>query len=229
MKPGQSAYTLLTNEQGGIIDDCIITKHKDFLYLVSNAACEEKDLKHLKQKMQEFGGDVELNKLENRGLIALQGPCAMQALGQIAPGADLSKMAFMTAQEFEVAGVPCHVARSGYTGEDGFEISIPGEHSEAVADALLQNATVRLSGLAARDSLRLEAGMCLYGHDLDDTTTPVEAALQWTIAKSRRASKGFLGADVICRQLKEGVERKRVGLLVEFAPARGSLYIFLTI
>ncbi|KAJ1744228.1 hypothetical protein LPJ78_000575 [Coemansia sp. RSA 989] len=220
---GGSTLSLFTNEQGGIEDDTIITQQKDSLYVVSNAGCADKDYAHLQKYariFQDQGADVEVRKIEDHSLIALQGPSAQAALELLA-GASLAQMPFMTGQVLEISGVPCHVARSGYTGEDGFELSIPTSEVVGITARLLENPEVKLAGLGARDSLRLEAGLCLYGSDIDSTTTPMEANLVWTIGKRRRAEGGFIGADVILDQVaKKGGVRRRVGLIVEGAPAR---------
>ncbi|KAJ1724772.1 hypothetical protein LPJ53_000979 [Coemansia erecta] len=220
---GGSTLSLFTNEQGGIEDDTIVTQQQDSLYVVSNAGCADKDLAHLLKHakiFQDQGADVEVRKIEDHSLIALQGPSSQKALEQIS-GADLSQMPFMTGQFIDIKGVPCHVARSGYTGEDGFELSIPTGEIADITKALLENPEVKLAGLAARDSLRLEAGLCLYGSDIDSTTTPLEANLVWTIGKRRRAEGGFIGSSIILDQIaKKGGERRRVGLIVEGAPAR---------
>ncbi|KAJ2432270.1 hypothetical protein IWW46_006675, partial [Coemansia sp. RSA 2440] len=185
---GGSTLSLFTNDKGGIEDDTIITQQQDSLYVVSNAGCADKDFAHLNKHakiFQDQGADVEVRKIEDHSLIALQGPSAQKALEQLA-GIDLAQMAFMTGQTVDIAGVPCHVARSGYTGEDGFELSIPTGEVVGITARLLENPEVKLAGLGARDSLRLEAGLCLYGSDIDATTTPMEANLVWTIGKRRR-------------------------------------------
>ncbi|KAG0770394.1 hypothetical protein G6F57_004121 [Rhizopus arrhizus] len=219
---GQGTLSLFTNEQGGIIDDTIIMQQQDSLYVVSNAACADKDLAHIRKHLAEFqnkGFDVDFNVIQDHSLIALQGPKAAEALEGLV-GKSLEDFSFMHGRQMDIAGVPCHVARSGYTGEDGFELSIPTEEINTLTEKLLAHPDVELAGLGARDSLRLEAGLCLYGHDLDETTTPVEAGLTWTIPKSRRETGGFLGAEHILPQIKGGVSRRRVGLVVQGAPAR---------
>ncbi|KAJ1643182.1 hypothetical protein J3B02_002171 [Coemansia erecta] len=220
---GGSTLSLFTNEKGGIEDDTIVTQQKDSLYVVSNAGCADKDLAHLLKHakiFQDQGADVEVHKIEDHSLIALQGPSSQKALEQIA-SVDLSQMPFMTSKFIDIKGIPCHVARSGYTGEDGFELSIPTGEIAGITEALLANPEVKLAGLAARDSLRLEAGLCLYGSDIDSTTTPLEANLVWTIGKRRRAEGGFIGSDIILSQIaQKGGERRRVGLVIEGAPAR---------
>ncbi|KAI7862265.1 aminomethyltransferase, mitochondrial-like protein [Spinellus fusiger] len=218
----QGTLSVFTNEQGGIIDDTIIMQHPDSLYVVSNAGCAEKDLAHIRHHLGVFqskGGDVDVQVIEDHSLIALQGPKAASVLEALV-NKSLNDLAFMSSRFMDVAGVPCHVARSGYTGEDGFELSVPTSEIVAVTEKILSHPAVEMAGLGARDSLRLEAGLCLYGHDMDDTITPVEAGLTWTIAKTRREKGGFLGADKILPQIKGGVTRRRVGLLVEGAPAR---------
>ncbi|KAJ2399523.1 hypothetical protein GGI23_002601 [Coemansia sp. RSA 2559] len=220
---GGSTLSLFTNENGGIEDDTIITQQDGSLYVVSNAGCADKDLAHLLKHakiFQDQGADVEVSKIEDHSLIALQGPSSQKALEQLA-GIDLSQMPFMTGKVVDIKGVPCHVARSGYTGEDGFELSIPTNEVVAITGSLLENPEVKLAGLGARDSLRLEAGLCLYGSDIDSTTTPMEANLVWTVGKRRRAEGGFIGASIILDQIaKKGGLRRRVGLLIEGAPAR---------
>ncbi len=235
--------TLLWPVTGGIVDDTIITRlGPESFHVVTNAACREKDLKYFEEQLSEFknegGEEVEWEILEGWGLVALQGPLSEDILSSVLiepEGTQLKELYFGQSQFIKVkllsgeASNPLLVSRGGYTGEDGFEISIPPMETVAVTEALLQNATkerLQLAGLGARDSLRLEAGMCLYGHDLDDTTTPVEAALSWVIGKDRRTSGGFHGAEIILSQLTSkskggsGVERRRIGLIVEGAPAR---------
>ncbi|KAJ1674553.1 hypothetical protein EV182_003048 [Spiromyces aspiralis] len=226
---GTGSLSLMTNESGGIIDDTIITNQGDALYMVSNAACAESDLAHIRKHLAEFqkkGGEVELQVIGDHSLIALQGPDSAKVLADLV-SKDLSDMAFMTARWMDVAGVRCHVARSGYTGEDGFELSVPTSDIVEVTRRLIAPKEVELAGLGARDSLRLEAGLCLYGSDIDATTTPMEAGLVWTVGKRRRAEGGFLGANVIIPQIKEkGGSRRRVGLIVNGAPARAGSVIF---
>ena len=215
---GHGCLTSLPNESGGLIDDCIVTNAPggDYLYLVINAGHEEKDLPHLHAHTK--GLDVEIEPVYGQGMLALQGPKAAEVLGRLIddPSFDLEGFSFMTAKEISVKGVPCFVTRSGYTGEDGFELSIPGDRAEHVARAMLAEKEVETVGLGARDSLRLEAGMCLYGNDIDDETTPIEAGLLWTIGKRRRKEGGFVGADKILAQIKDKslVTRKRVGVVL---------------
>ena len=210
LQPGQQRYTQFTNETGGILDDLMVTSTGDHLQLVLNAACKDEDLAHLRKHLSATS-DVEA--MFSRGLLALQGPQAAQALARLAPS--VAAMKFMTGAFVVIDGVQCYVTRSGYTGGDGYEISTPADAAEAVARKLLAQPEVKPIGLGARDSLRLEAGLCLYGHDIDTTTTPVEAGLLWSIGKERRTQGDFPGAAVIQRQIAEGAPRKRVGLLPE--------------
>lgn len=208
---GRQRYALFTNDDGGIRDDLMIANFGDHLLLVVNAACKAQDFAHLHAHL---GGRCEVTELTDRALLALQGPQAGAVLARFAP--ETGPMTFMTVGPATLAGIACTVSRSGYTGEDGFEISVPAEHAEALARLLLAEPEVAPIGLGARDSLRLEAGLCLYGHDIDATTTPVEADLAWALSKSRRAGGarpgGYPGATTILTQLEQGVTRKRVGL-----------------
>ncbi|XP_004625150.2 aminomethyltransferase, mitochondrial [Octodon degus] len=231
LRPNQGTLSLFTNEAGGILDDLIVTNTSEgYLYVVSNAGCWDKDLALMQDKVRELqnkGSDVGL-EVVNNALLALQGPTAAQVL-QTGVVEDLRKLPFMTSAVMEVFGVSgCRVTRCGYTGEDGMEISVPVAGAVHVAMALLQNPEVKLAGLAARDSLRLEAGLCLYGNDIDEHTTPVEGSLSWTLGKRRRATMDFPGATVIVPQLKGKVERKRVGLICEGAPMRAHSPILCT-
>ena len=207
---GRQRYSFFTNDQGGILDDLMISNQGDWLFLVVNAACKEADIAHLKANLK---GDVTLTEMSERALLALQGPKAADVLARLAPGVQTLK--FMDCKPVEVDGIACFVSRSGYTGEDGYEISVPAEKAEALARRLLAEDEVEAAGLGARDSLRLEAGLCLYGHDIDTTTTPVEADLVWAMQKRRREEGGFPGAAVVQKQLAEGAPRRRVGLLPE--------------
>ncbi|UYV65659.1 AMT [Cordylochernes scorpioides] len=216
LTPGQGTLTLFTNNRGGIMDDLIVTRTtEDHLYVVSNAGCREKDLHHLMTGAEKFraqGNDVHVEQVEDRALIALQGP-AMAGVLQSHTSADLSSLHFMTSTLATLCGVPdCRVTRCGYTGEDGVELSVPASKACHIVETLLQHEDVKLAGLGARDSLRLEAGLCLYGHDISEDTTPVEASLAWTIGKRRRTEANFPGADVILAQLKNKPEKRRVGL-----------------
>jgi aminomethyltransferase len=216
LKPFRQRYSVFTNEAGGILDDLMITNAGDHLFVVVNAACKEQDIAHLRARLP---ASVSIKPLEGYGLLALQGPAASAVMARLAP--ESAALTFMTAGRFDIAGISCFVTRSGYTGEDGFEISVPGDAAEALARRLLAEAEVEPIGLGARDSLRLEAGLCLYGHDIDTTTTPIEADLAWVYGKRRRVEGGFPGAAILERQLAEGVARKRVGILPEGrAPAR---------
>lgn len=211
---GRMRYTQFTNAEGGILDDLMVTHADDHLFVVVNAACKDQDI----ALMRGAFGDA-LSVLEDRALLALQGPAAVGVLSALAPQA--GDLTFMTGAAMDVAGLPCFVTRSGYTGEDGYEISVPSDGAEALARTLLAHADVEPIGLGARDSLRLEAGLCLYGHDIDTTTSPVEAALTWSIGKRRREEGGFPGAARIQSEIAEGATRKRVGLRPEGrAPAR---------
>ncbi|MEE4377212.1 MAG: glycine cleavage system aminomethyltransferase GcvT [Candidatus Competibacteraceae bacterium] len=203
-------YALFTNEAGGILDDLMITQAEDHLFVVVNAACKEQDVALLKTLVDRCA----VEELNDRALLALQGPAAVHAIARLAPA--LANLVFMTAARVDIDGADCFVTRSGYTGEDGFEISVPADRAETLARALLAQPEVEPVGLGARDSLRLEAGLCLYGHDIDTTTTPVEASLLWALSKVRRAdgarAGGYPGAEIIFRQIAEGVTRKRVGI-----------------
>ncbi|KAJ3243869.1 hypothetical protein HDU78_011700 [Chytriomyces hyalinus] len=224
---GSSTLSVFTNDNGGIIDDTVINKRSaDSLYVVSNAGCAEKDLKHIRSRLADFqnkGGDVDVKVIDDMSLVAIQGPKAVGIISALAGSKNgLSDFKFMTARQMELKGIPVYISRCGYTGEDGFEISVP--HTEAVnlSNLILENPDAKLAGLAVRDSLRLEAGLCLYGHDLDETITPVEGALTWTIGQRRRAEGGFPGSAKILSQIGKGaiVPRRRIGLLVQGAPAR---------
>lgn len=229
LQDNQGTLTVFTTEKGGIIDDLIVTKtDKDYLYIVSNAGCIDKDLPHMQDRaaeMRKDGKDVVV-EVQERGLLALQGPKMVNALQPLVE-IDLSKLPFMTSRETSLLGVKdCRITRCGYTGEDGVEISVPADKTVHVAEGLLECDEVKLAGLGARDSLRLEAGLCLYGNDIDETTTPVEAALTWTIGKRRRADANFPGAKIILQQLKDKPRRKRVGFLSTGPPVRGGGLIF---
>ncbi|OOF23665.1 glycine cleavage system protein T [Salinivibrio sp. IB574] len=224
---GKQRYGVFTNEQGGILDDLMIANLGDHLFLVVNAACKAQDIQHLRDNLK---GDVTVEVLDDRALLALQGPKAAQVLATFNP--KVNDMVFMDIQPVEINGIYCVVSRSGYTGEDGFEISVPAEHAESLAKALLANDDVEWIGLGARDSLRLECGLCLYGHDLDTTTTPIEASLIWAISKVRRAegerAGGFPGEAKILEQIAtKAVSRKRIGLLGQSkAPVREGSKLF---
>ncbi|MBY5969616.1 glycine cleavage system aminomethyltransferase GcvT [Halomonas denitrificans] len=216
---GMQRYGLFTSEEGGILDDLMTVNAGDHLYLVVNAACREQDIAHLRRGLPDHEIEV-----VDRGLLALQGPKAASVMQRLCPAA--CDMVFMQHGRFDIDGIPVWVSRSGYTGEDGFEISVPAEQTDALARKLLAEDEVEAIGLGARDSLRLEAGLCLYGHDIDTTTTPVEAGLIWAIGKPRRRggerAGGFPGADMVLHQIEvKDHQRKRVGLLAEGrAPVR---------
>ena len=216
LAPGRARYTVLTNERGGIQDDLIVSRTEDGLFVVVNAGRRDADLAHLRAALEP---EHEVEELADRALLALQGPQAEAVLVQLAPAA--AELRFMSTAEMEVAGSRARVSRLGYTGEDGFEISVAAKHAEYLARALLAIEGVEPAGLGARDSLRLEAGLCLYGHEIDAATTPIEAGLGWTIGKRRRAEGGFAGADTILRQIADGPAKKLVGIVPEGrAPAR---------
>ena len=224
--PGRQRYAQFTNADGGILDDLMVANFGDHLFLVVNAACKTEDEAHLRAHLSDA---CVIDSLADRALIALQGPKAEQALARFC--ADATSMRFMDTGPRKVAGFDAFVSRSGYTGEDGFEISVPAEHAEALVKQLLENTDVLPIGLGARDSLRLEAGLCLYGHDIDTTTTPVEGALEWSVQKSRRhggvRAGGFPGADKILPQFEKGAARRRVGLRPEGrAPVREGAILF---
>jgi len=208
---GHQRYALFTNEAGGILDDLMVTNLGDQLLLVVNAACKARDLAHLERHL---AGRCGLEPLPERALLALQGPEARAVMARFS--AEAAALTFMTAARVVLAGIDCLVTCSGYTGEDGFEISLPGERAEELARRLLDQDEVAPIGLGARDSLRLEAGLCLYGHDIDEATTPVEASLAWAISKARRAGGarpgGFPGAELVLEQLAGGPARRRVGI-----------------
>ncbi len=207
LAPGRMRYTMLTNEAGGIIDDVIVTNVGGYLFIVVNATRRAEVIAHIAAALPT---GCRIEELADRALIALQGPRAAAAIAAIAPAATLG---FMSAAPFVVGRVRLAIMRSGYTGEDGFEISVPGEDAEAIARTLLAAPGVAPAGLGARDTLRLEAGLCLYGQDIGPDTTPVEAGLGWTIARRRRQQGGFPGAEVIADQLATGPPRRRMGIL----------------
>ncbi len=221
LEAGKIRYTVLLNEQGGIIDDLMVTRWDDkTLFLIVNAACKEKDYAYIRKTMK-------LETLPRRALLALQGPKAENALARIFSAS--AGMTFMTSIKEKIDGHDIFISRSGYTGEDGFEISIPDIYAETFAKKLLAQPDVKWIGLGARDSLRLEAGLCLYGHDLDEQTTPIEANLKWVIQKRRREERGFFGADTIINQLNNGTNRLRIGIQPEGrAPLREGTELFST-
>lgn len=226
LKEGRQRYGFFTDEAGGILDDLMITNRGDHLFVVVNAACKDADIRHMQAHLS-HSCDIEL--LTDRALIALQGPRAEAVLAELWAG--VSGMKFMDVREVPLLDVPCIVSRSGYSGEDGFEISIPSDKAQAIARALLEHPDCEPIGLGARDSLRLEAGLCLYGNDIDTTTSPIEASLEWAIQKARRTGGdregGFPGAERILAELSNGVARRRVGLKPEGkAPVRGHARLF---
>ena len=209
LKDGRLRYSLLLNEQGGIIDDLMVTRRGDHFYLVVNGATKEGDIAHLEKRLPQ---GVVVDHMKEQALLALQGPKAVTALARLAPGVE--ELTFMTGGAFDLDGVRCWISRSGYTGEDGFEISVPASAVERIAALLLAQDEVRPIGLGARDSLRLEAGLPLYGHDLDERTTPIEADLGFAISKRRRGEGGFPGAERIIAEIDGGTITRRVGLAV---------------
>jgi aminomethyltransferase len=224
--PGRQRYAQFTSDSGGILDDLMVANFGDHLFLVVNAACKTEDEAHLRKHLSDV---CIIQPLPDRALIALQGPKAVEVLAKHAP--TVAAMRFMDAGPHKVLGIDCFVSRSGYTGEDGFEISVPAKDVERLATTLLDDPAVLPIGLGARDSLRLEAGLCLYGHDIDTTTTPVEGALEWSVQKSRRnggaRAGGFPGADIILKQFETGATRRRVGLRAEGrAPVRENAALY---
>lgn len=227
LAPGQQRYSQFLNAEGGILDDLMITRlgyegHRHWLYLVVNAACKDADYAHMREKLP---ADVELRIADNLALIALQGPEAVAVVAAHAP--QLATLPFMHSLDLPVGGYWCHVSRTGYTGEDGVEISLKSAEAVALADLLIADRRVKPIGLGARDSLRLEAGLCLYGHDIDVTTSPIEADLKWSIQKRRREEGGFPGAQRIIREMRDAPARLRVGIRPEGRqPAREGTEIF---
>eukprot|EP01024_Parvocaulis_polyphysoides_P037358 TRINITY_DN3328_c0_g1_i2.p1 TRINITY_DN3328_c0_g1~~TRINITY_DN3328_c0_g1_i2.p1 ORF type:complete len:441 (-),score=71.15 TRINITY_DN3328_c0_g1_i2:181-1503(-) len=220
LQDGTGTLSVFTNENGGIIDDTVITKVDDNeAYLVVNAGCRDKDIAHIKKYLEKFSGDCELIVHDDRGLLAVQGPAAAEVIQPMVEE-DLSKVYFSNFKKLNIKGVPCYLTRTGYTGEDGFELSIPNASLVELANALVAHERLQVAGLGARDALRLEAGLCLYGNDMDENITPIEAGLTWTIAKSRREKCDFLGGEKIKQQLNEGVSKRRVGFVSSGAPAR---------
>ena len=222
LRPGRQRYTLLLNEAGGIRDDIMVARLAESrLLLVVNASRKAEDFAHIAASLPE---GVQIEEIEDRALLALQGPLSAAVLGRLAPAA--TALPFMGVAALDVAGIPCLLSRSGYTGEDGFEISVPADRAEALAGALLAEPEVAPAGLGARDSLRLEAGLCLYSNDLDELTTPIEAGLGWAIGKRRRAAWDFPGAGAIRDQAEHHPGRVRVGLRPDGrAPARAGAVI----
>lgn len=226
LKEGRQRYGFFTDENGGILDDLMFANRGDHLFVVVNAGCKEADIAHMKKHLSDR---VEVKYRDDRALLALQGPLSEAVLSSL--GGDVAAMKFMDIRDVNLDGVACIVSRSGYSGEDGFEISVPSDKAEAVAKALLAHPDCEPIGLGARDSLRLEAGLCLYGNDIDTTTSPIEAGLEWAIQKTRRTggarAGGFPGADRILAELENGTGRRRVGLKPEGkAPVRGHAKLY---
>lgn len=220
LKPGKARYTAFTNDAGGIRDDLIVSNAGDHLFVVVNAAMRDQDIGHMSAHL----GGIELRELDDRALVAVQGPAAEAVVATLAPAA--ADLRFMETAELALMDAPCRVSRLGYTGEDGYEISMPAERADAIARALLEHPDCAPAGLGARDSLRMEAGLCLYGSDIDETTSPIEAGIGWIIQKRRREEGGFPGAERILRELAEGPARRLVGLQpVGRAPARPGVEI----
>ncbi|MDQ2893748.1 MAG: glycine cleavage system aminomethyltransferase GcvT [Pseudomonadota bacterium] len=211
VKPNAQKYSLLLDEGGGILDDLMFTRWEEGLYMVVNGAVKYEDIGHLRMELPD---DITLNHMDDHALLALQGPKAVDALARIVPGVEA--LVFMTGDHFDWNGTQLWISRSGYTGEDGFEISVPGEHAEALADALVAEPEVKPIGLGARDSLRLEADLPLYGHDLDPETTPIMAALNFAVgSKRRREEANFPGAKRILMERENGAIVRRVGLVID--------------
>jgi aminomethyltransferase len=219
-------YGFFTNEQGGILDDLMFANRGDHIFVVVNAACKDADIAHLRKHLEP---EITIKELDNRALLAIQGPAAEAVMAEYHPR--FAEMRFMDVDTLPIAGAECWVSRSGYTGEDGYELSIPVAAAENAARALLAHDDVEFIGLGARDSLRLEAGLCLYGHDINTETTPTAASLNWAIQKARRnngtRAGGFPGADVILKQIENGASQRRVGLRpIGRAPMRAGVEIF---
>lgn len=226
LAPGRTRYTQFTNQEGGILDDLMVTRlasssEDGTLYLVVNASRKTEDYKLMADNLN---SSIKLEKIEDRALLALQGPSAEKVVAELTDG--IEETAFMSSHVMLIGGIECWVSRSGYTGEDGFEISVKADEATALAEKLLAHEDVMACGLGARDSLRLEAGLCLYGNDIDETTSPIEAGLIWSISKRRRAEGGFPGAARIQSEISNGVSRKRVGIKPNGrAPARAGTEI----
>ncbi len=221
LEPGQQRYTQFLNEDGGILDDLMVSRlglegHQHWIYIVVNAGRKDADFAHINKHLP---NGLKLKILDDMSLIALQGPKAADVLSQYIPEA--ATMAFMSSLDVPIGGIWCHISRSGYTGEDGYEIAVKHGDVQAICETLLRHDEVELIGLGARDSLRLEAGLCLYGHDIDTTTSPVEAGLLWSIQKHRRTQGGFIGAARVQKDIAERPPRRRVGIQPDGrAPAR---------
>ena len=225
---GRQRYGFLTTDEGGILDDLMFSNRGDHIFVVLNAACKDSDIKYLRSLLEP---NISIKEIESRALIALQGPASEAVLGKYHP--QIKNMKFMDVETLPIEGAECWISRSGYTGEDGFEMSIPAKAAEPITRSILSNQNVEFIGLGARDSLRLEAGLCLYGHDIDQETTPVEASLIWAIQKARKSNgsraSGFIGSETILKQLAGGTDKKRVGFLPQTrAPMREGVEIFAT-
>ena len=221
LEPGQQRYTQFLNADGGILDDLMVSRlgidgHRHWVYVVVNAGCKDDDFAHIEKHMPD---GVKLKILDDMSLIALQGPRASDVMSKYLPEA--ATMPFMSSLDIELNGMWCHISRSGYTGEDGYEIAVKHMDVVEMCELFMSNDEVEMIGLGARDSLRLEAGLCLYGHDIDITTSPIEAGLSWSIQKHRREEGGFLGAERVQKDLAERPPRRRVGIQpMGRAPAR---------
>lgn len=224
---GQGRLSLLLNEHGGVKDDCIVSRYSDHCFVVVNAGCKDKDIAHLNTQLKAFGGDVQMEVLDDKALFALQGPKAMDVMSKYVD--NLETHAFMSGRIVNVSGKELRVTRCGYTGEDGFEVAIDGTTAIEFAEELMKNETVKPIGLAARDSLRLEAGMCLYGHELTEEINPVTAGLMWLFSKRRMAEGGFIGHEAVA-DFKANISTKcplsRVGILSTGPVAREGTEVF---
>lgn len=207
---GKLRYTLLTNDDGGIIDDLMVVNGGFYIVIIVNASRKEVDFAHIQERI---GDRITMEIWEDRALLALQGPASEAVLARLAPAS--RHMLFMSMETLKIGEIRCGVTRSGYTGEDGFELAVDCADARVIAELLLEEPEVTPAGLGARDTLRLEAGLCLYGQDIDETTTPVEAGLGWTVNRRRREEGGFPGDEVILRQMAEGPKRKRVGIMLD--------------
>lgn len=220
LKEGKARYTFFTNENGGIMDDLIVSNAGDHLFVVVNASMRHQDIPHMAEHLE----GVEVTEIFDRALVAVQGPSAEDVVGTLCPAA--RDLTFMETTVADINGVECRISRLGYTGEDGYEISIPEDKAVEICRAFLAHEDCEPAGLGARDSLRLEAGLCLYGNDIDNDTSPIEASLNWAIQKRRREEGGFPGAARIQKELSEGAARKLVGIKPEGrAPARAGVEV----
>lgn len=207
---GKLRYTLLTNEAGGIIDDLMVVNGGFYIVIIVNASRKEVDFAHIQERI---GKRITMEIWEDRALLALQGPASAAVLGRLAPPSRY--MLFMSMETLKIGEIRCGVTRSGYTGEDGFEILVDSADARTISELILEEPEVMPAGLGARDTLRLEAGLCLYGQDIDETTTPIEAGLGWTVNRRRREEGGFPGDEIILRQMAAGPKRKRVGIVFD--------------